>query len=274
MAWLGGALPARACDLSPPETGTVAAVLDGETLKLSDGRIVRLIGAKAPMPPLGWRGEDPWPMVVEAKEALETLASGREVELRFGGLRQDRHNHLLAQVFVLVGERRLWLQEEMIAKGLARVYSLPDNRACIADLLAREREARAKRRGVWRSSAYRIESALDVKRLGRLIHSYQLVEGTVAAVGEGAGRLYLNFASDWRSDFTVSIARKEAGAFAAAGIHLNNLAGARIRVRGFLSWRNGPMIEASHPEQIELLPDGTQDEAKPPSSRTRPAMAL
>jgi hypothetical protein len=25
-------------------------------------------------------------------------------------------------------------------------------------------------------------------------------------------------------------------------------------VRGWLQWRNGPMIEATHPEQIELLP--------------------
>jgi len=38
---------------------------------------------------------------------------------------------------------------------------------------------------LWRSSAYRI-------------HSYQLVEGTIVAAGEGRGRLYLNFAEDWR----------------------------------------------------------------------------
>ena len=56
----------KTCDLSEPETGTVAAVLDGETLQLSDGRTVRLIGAKAPSAPLGWRGEDPWPLVDEA----------------------------------------------------------------------------------------------------------------------------------------------------------------------------------------------------------------
>ena len=54
-AWLASALclPARACDLSQPETGTVATVIDGETLQLADGKTVRLIGAKAPMPPLG-----------------------------------------------------------------------------------------------------------------------------------------------------------------------------------------------------------------------------
>ena len=260
--WLATALclPARACDLSQPETGTVAAVIDGETLQLADGKTVRLIGAKAPMPPLGWRGEDPWPLVDEAKEALSALASGREVELRFGGARADRHGYLLAQVFVIEGESRLWLQQELLAKGLARVYSLPDNRTCLPELLAREREARAKRRGVWASYAYRIESALDVKRLGRLIHSYQLVEGTVAAVGEGGGRLYLNFAPDWRSDFTISVERKDVGAFAAAGIDLKTLAGVRLRARGFLAWRNGPMIEASHPEQIELLPERPRQE--------------
>jgi hypothetical protein len=64
--------------------------------------------------------------------------------------------------------------------------------------------------GSWYSSAYRIEDAGDAERLGRLIHSYQLIEGTVLNVGEGSGRLYLNFAGDWHSDFTISIARKDA----------------------------------------------------------------
>jgi hypothetical protein len=79
-------------------------------------------------------------------------------------------------------------------------------------------------------------------------------------VGEGGGRLYLNFTPDWRSDFTISVERKAVGAFAAAGIDLKTVAGARLRVRGFLAWRNGPMIEASHPEQIELLPEGPRQE--------------
>jgi len=276
VAWLAAFLspPALACDLPAPETGTVFSVLDGETLKLSDGRTVKLIGAKAPMPPLGWRGDDPWPFVDQAKEALVSLASNKTIELRFGGSRTDRHGHLLAQVFVVDGESRLWLQDELIGRGLARVYSLPDNRACVAELLKREDGARAKRLGLWASSAYRIENALDVKRLGRLIHSYQLVEGTVLDVGEGSGRLYLNFAPDWRSDFTVGVARKDAPAFAAAGLDVKALAGTRLRVRGWLAWRNGPMIEATHPEQIELLPQEGGEGAKPPLPRTGPSIGL
>jgi endonuclease YncB( thermonuclease family) len=249
-----GAEPA--CDLSEPESATVAAVIDGETLELADGRKVRLIGAKAPHPPLGWRGDDPWPFVEEARDALAKLMNGARAELRYGGTRSDRYGHALAQVFVVDGEDRVWVQDALVGSGLARVYSLADNRACATELLASEADARTKRVGLWRSSAYRIQDAADAERLGRLIHSYQLVEGTVLAVGEGRGRLYLNFAEDWKRDFTVSVERKDARAFADAGIDLKELAGKRVRARGWLAWRNGPMIEATHPEQLEVLPDG------------------
>jgi endonuclease YncB( thermonuclease family) len=242
------------CTWSEPETATVAEIVDGETLKLGDGRVVRLIGAKAPAAPLGWRGDDPWPLVEESKQALDRLALGKRVELKFGGRRTDRYDHLLAQVFVMEDGKRLWLQEELVSEGLARVYSFPDNRTCVAELLARESEARAKHLGVWGSSAYRIQNASDIERLGRLTHSYQLVEGTVVKVGEGGGRIYLNFADDWRSDFTISIERKDIPAFAGAGIDPKQLAGKQVRVRGWIEWRNGPMIAATHPEQLELLP--------------------
>jgi endonuclease YncB( thermonuclease family) len=248
-------------------------VLDGETLVLEDGRTVRLVGAKAPMPPLGWRGDDPWPFVDDAKAALAALAANQQVELRLGDSRLDRHGHLLAQVFVVDGATRLWLQEALVAKGLARVYSLPESRACVGELLAREAEARAARLGLWGSSLYRVTDALDLERLSRLTHSYQLVEGTVVSVGRGAGRIYLNFAQDWRRDFTVSIDRKQAQAFAATGIELESLAGKRLRVRGFLGWRNGPMLEASHPEQIELLGDVPKQD-KPRPVPAGPAIAL
>jgi len=123
----------------------------------------------------------------------------------------------------------------------------------VAELLGIEAEARAARRGLWRSWAYRIQDAQDVKRLGRLTHTYQLVEGTVHAVGEGRKLIYVNFAEDWRSDFTITIVRKDLAAFEAAGLDLARLAGRKVRVRGWVEWWNGPMIAATHPAQIEVL---------------------
>ena len=124
---------------------------------------------------------------------------------------------------------------------------------------------------MWGSPAYSIEDALDVERLGRLIDSYQLVEGTVLNVGEGGGRVYLNFTKDWHTDFTVSIERKDVAAFTKVGLDVKALAGKRIRVRGWLAWRNGPTIEASHPEQIELLSGTDGGKETVPRSRRRGA---
>jgi endonuclease YncB( thermonuclease family) len=247
------AAPVLACDLPAGETATVASVQDGETLSLTDGRTVRLLGIKAPSPPLGWKGEDPWPFVAEAKDALSKLTSGAVVELRFDERRSDRYSHVLAQVYVVRGETKTWVQGALIAEGLARVYSFADTRACVGELLESETTARAARRGIWHSWAYRVQDASDVKRLGRLTHTYQLVEGTVHAVGEGRRWIYVNFAEDWRHDFTIAIARKDLAVFETAGFDLERLAGARVRVRGWVEWWNGPMIKATHPEQIEVL---------------------
>jgi len=119
-------LPASAfaCELSEPQKGTVAEVKDGETLALTDGTVVRLVSAKSTAP-IAARDDRPWPMVNEAKEALSKLASGAEVELRYGGTRTDRHGYALAQVYVVKGGERIWLQGELVGKGLARVYSSP-----------------------------------------------------------------------------------------------------------------------------------------------------
>jgi hypothetical protein len=84
--------------------------------------------------------------------------------------------------------------------------------------LAREAEARTKRLGVWGVSAYRVLDAENVERLGRLTRRYQLVEGVVAAAGEGSGRAYLNFAKDWHGDFTVLLERKDSEALKSPGI--------------------------------------------------------
>jgi micrococcal nuclease len=141
----------HACELSEPQKGTVAEVKDGERLQLIDRTVVRLVNAKAPTAPIATRDDRPWPMVDEAKEALSKHASGAEVELRYGGTRTDRHGRALAQVYVVKGGERIWLQGELVGAGLARVYSFPDNHACVSELLAREAEARVKGEGVWDS---------------------------------------------------------------------------------------------------------------------------
>jgi hypothetical protein len=62
----------------------------------------------------------------------------------------------------------------------------------------------------------------------------------------------VNFGRRWTRDFSVIILRRNQRRFAAAGIEPKRLEGRRIRVRGWLEQRRGPVIEADAPEQIEF----------------------
>ncbi|MFD0986159.1 thermonuclease family protein [Methyloligella solikamskensis] len=266
LCWAGKALGAEGapdCALSEPEQGTVVQIVDGETITLADGSTVRLVGAKAPRPPSGTAEVD-WSFSQETRDALEALTKGKTVSLRFGGSRTDRHGYLMAQVFVEGGPSPLWVQGELVSEGLARVYSLSDNAACTDALLEREEEARTARRGLWASGFYRVRDAVAVDRMRRLTGTYQIVEGGVLEVADVQDWIFLNFDEDWRKDFTVVIDKSDAKAFAEAGLDLPSLEGKPIRVRGWMEWRYGPSITATHPEQIEVLEeDGT---AKSPPS--------
>lgn len=228
-------------------TGQVRAIVDGDTLALATGDRVRLVGIQAPKLPLGRHGFPAWPLAAEAKAALAALTLGKTVTLSYGGRRVDRHGRLLAH---LHDPKRRWIQGEMLRRGLARVYSFADNRARVAEMLRIEGTARAARRGIWRLPFYAVRRVTETPQF---VNSFQLVEGRIRAVAVVRGTAYLNFGRDWRTDFTIAIAARARRLFAKAGIDLAGLAGRRIRVRGWLKSRNGPMIVVTHPEQIEGL---------------------
>jgi len=137
----------------------------------------------------------------------------------------------------------------MLGGGLARVYTFPDNRALAAEMLAREAAARDRGLGIWGHPFYRLRTAETVKRDDG---TFQIVEARVLKAARVRDRVYLNFAPDWRTDFTVAIEADALPSFAAAGLNPLALEGAQIRVRGWIKTWNGPMIEATHPEQIEV----------------------
>lgn len=262
-------LPAAeaACELETGAQARAVEIVDGDTLVLDNGRQVRFTGIQAPKLPLGRAGFEAWPLAEVARATLSDLARGARVTLRHGGRRADRHGRILAHLFVTDADgREVWLQHEMLRLGLARVYTFRDNRACAAELLAAERDARQAARGIWADPFYAIRDASDATALARLHGRFELVEGRVVSAARVRGRLYLNFGDDWRTDFTVTVAPGDARLFdddpvwaplldAAGG--LADLADRRVRVRGWLGRYNGPEITLTHPEQIEFLDDGS-----------------
>ena len=235
----------------------VTAVVDGDTVVLNDGREVRMVGIQAPKLPLGRPNFPTWPLADEAKAALERMVLGRDVNVHLAPTPQDRHGRVLAHL-TRTGDG-LWLQGELLKQGLARVYTFPDNRVLAPELLGFERQARKDAIGIWALSYYDLRSAENVSRD---IGTFQIVEGVVWDTAKVKKTIYLNFGADWRSDFTIKVKARNDPIFRDAGIDLLALKGKRVRVRGWVKSKNGPLIELDHPERLERPGDKNTGEIR------------
>jgi endonuclease YncB( thermonuclease family) len=227
---------ADGCQLSPIGTARVAGVPDGRTLTLADGRVLRLAAVE---------------VTDAARAVLHRLADGQTLRLAKLDADRDRYGRLVA--FAYAGDARQSLQQALLAAGAARVGPRGGDKACAETLLAAEREARAGRRGLWADPNFAPLAADNFARLAAETGHFALVEGKVLSVHPSGATLYLNFGVSWTKDFSVIILRRNRGKFSAAGMLPERLQGHRIRVRGFLERRGGPLIEADAPEQIEPL---------------------
>jgi endonuclease YncB( thermonuclease family) len=239
---LTGAL--RASERVLGEVDRVATVTSGHSLTLSSGLNVRLAGIVAP------NRADPFGN--HARDGLRTLLQGAQVRLSYGGDPRDRYDRALAQVHTLApdGGEDVWVQEAMVRQGLARVYTWPDEQIDADALYRSEGLARGQAQGLWADPAYAVRGP-EPNALAQYVDSLQLVEGIVTSTADVRGRAYLNFGADYRTDFTVAVAKKHRKRFKA--VDPVSLEGARVRVRGWVELINGPMIWASHPARIEIL---------------------
>lgn len=179
-----GRAGAAECELpGPGATARVARVIDGDTLKLADGRHVRMLGVNAPE--LGHEGTADEPLARAAKAALERLLGADHrtgktaavITLHVDRERLDRYGRLLAHVSS--GGRNLEL--ELLRQGLAYQVVIPPNVALADCLRAAERTARTAQLGLWSPSAAGPTASTAITHGG-----YQRVRGRVERVLFGA----------------------------------------------------------------------------------------
>lgn len=216
-------------------TGTVAAVRDGRTILLADGRELRLAGIEV--------GD-------EGSTALQSRLGERSLRLEQLGPERDRYGRLVALVYT--DDQGPSVQQTMLEQGHARVSARVGDRACADVLLRAERVARAARRGLWSDPNFAPLRSQDTVRIAAAGGQFTLVEGKVLSVRESGATIYLNFGRRWTRDFTVTIPKRLRREFAAAGIDPKQLEGRTVRIRGWVEQRSGPVVDVVVPEQIEL----------------------
>ncbi|MBR0960859.1 thermonuclease family protein [Bradyrhizobium japonicum] len=226
---------ATPCQFESQDQGRVAAIVDARSVRLDDGREIRLTGIEP---------------TATTKQALASLLTGRDVTLRSPDDTPDRYGRQGALVFV--GESGSSVQAMLLARGDAIASAEIVDKDCAAALMASEAAARRQKKGSWAdpSAIKNAESPDDIlAEIGR----FAVVEGKILSVRQVGAMTYLNFGRNWTRGFAVTISKRTLAAFESAGITLKSLENRRIRVRGWVEGNTGPRIDVRLVGQIELL---------------------
>ena len=126
-----------------PRHTTVETVINGDTLLLENGTVVKLIGVSVP------EANDPDAMVrkygMAAADFTQTLVEGKEIRIRYYYQQNNMDGRALAAVYLMDGTS---LNGEIIKQG----YGRADTECTYGDVemfRKYEQEARENKRGFW-----------------------------------------------------------------------------------------------------------------------------
>ncbi|MGI1669523.1 MAG: thermonuclease family protein [Neptuniibacter sp.] len=195
----------------------VAYVYDGDTVRLKDGRKVRLIGINTPE-----TSEENKPAEVfadEATEKLSKLLSQAEVSLLLGAEKKDRYKRWLGHLFA----DEVLVSEYLLREGLAFHIAIPPNTR-FSDCL-KVAEIKAENKGLWgQNSALR----KSVSELGGRESGFRVLTGTVTSIRKIRNAYLLVI----EKKLAVKVDESFVDGIDLSGA--NQLKGREVRVRGWI----------------------------------------
>lgn len=166
-------------DCMPAGAGEIAVVdrvYDGDTIKLKDGRHVRILGVNAPEVDHG-KEQTGQALGEESRKATEAfLKANKNVRLFYDEQRVDRYERTLAHVYDAQGNS---VAANLLRLGLGFHVAIPPNLSLDECLHGQEIIARKKSLGVWSHAAWR---AKPVASLTLSDTGFQRISGRVVSV--------------------------------------------------------------------------------------------
>ena len=272
--------PAAAdCPSSGGEAVWVAAVEARAELRLTDGRLIRLVG----LDPVQGTPETP-DRDDTARAALVAMLADRAVTLTPLASARDRWGRWPALVFAADASgvaREGGLAAAAIAAGLGRYLPEAPAHACRDALLRAEAVARAAKLGLWSDPYYAVLGVDDEQGFAERSGTRVVASGTVTAVEPGPFRTMLRFEprdwGAWRKDGTPGGTRRMLTAVVPARAKkmfeaedVSAFLGETLRFRGLLDLRFGPQVELAGPDDVEVVPRANAEAAPPASAASSP----
>lgn len=225
------------------ETAVVKSVHDGDTLKLIDGRKVRLIGINTPE--LARNNQAAQPYARQARQALLQLVNQSDLQIRlvYGAQREDRYQRTLAHLYLPDGQN---IQAALIRQGMATAFTTPPNdrqSRCYRQL---ESKAIDNKKGIWSLTDYQL---YQIHELGQNSKGFHRIQGSVTKAYQSPGGFWLILDNRLR----VHIKQQDLTYFDIS--FLQQLTGKMITVRGWLHpKKKSYFMNLRHPDALRLIP--------------------
>lgn len=231
-------------DLNLVAVGTIKEIIKTTLVRFEDGKVYSLINVRIPVVYDG-----------KALEYMKETFIGKKVgvyQRDFPGVMQnDKYGNIAGH---LVTDENVWIQADLVLKGLAWVDSTPRNRDLVRKMYQYETIARNSRKGFWAAPAFAVKNSKTV--LDKTINSFQVVEDVVKGAKVVKDMFYFNYGDNPATDFTFIMEQTLGNSFLDDQNYAFSpwrWANHRLRVRGWVKDNSGPMIEITHPEQIEFV---------------------
>lgn len=181
-------------------------------------------------------------IVVQDEAAWKGRAPGMMGEALMRNLGTDRYG--TPRVVLTPSGQKRTLQEQLLSEGIAVLY---DRAASPAAWKKAEATARAAKKGVWGQPAlWRTPDTL-----ADALAQFVLLKGRITRTYKGREMWYLNFGEDWKQDASLRIPRR---AWRSMGKDFAVQQSDCLIARGVVFLDNGPMIEITRPEQMQIIP--------------------
>ncbi len=223
-------------------TAIVAHVHDGDTLRLTDRRKIRLIGINTPELARDQQAEQSFAR--QARQALIQLLrpSNNRISIRYGQQRHDKYQRTLAHLYLPDGRN---IQQLLIRQGLATAFTTPPNNQLSSCYRQAEQAAIKQGLGIWSLPEYQVKQLhqLSIKDEG-----FRRIEGRVTRVDHNPKASWIQLGNQLR----IRIKKNDLIYFTPG--QLDHLKGKLIRVRGWLHPnKNHYFMNLRHPDAITSL---------------------
>ena len=125
-----------------PKSAVVKKVIDGDTVVLFNGLVLRYVGMTAP--------EEGESFEKESTEANRELVEGKEIKLEYDNYKSDKFGRILA--YPIINNKNISV--ELVRKGMAELVIYQKRKPFIhqVQLLEAQEQAKKQKLGIWKNN--------------------------------------------------------------------------------------------------------------------------